>query len=353
MKRLKQSMEVASDVVLNETINEVMEDISDEIGPKILKNNRDTAFRAICNNIKPFKFAYTDGELSVYDNAKSLQYISILANNVNVFADQELKKYSEGDYMYDSVNSLAQKAKKINRDILPSLDINLVNAVSNDAYLSGNINEFVQNIENTLNEIQGQLQETLQAFPLDNELLQNQLKMNKEATKNEIEKLQENQRIERELFNVEQNVSKDEWDRTSEYVDLNMKGTFGAIDSVAGNVLNATASATNQIFNQTGEVLVNAGKTMDNILVYGLGPVITSLIWTGAPVLAIAAVIYLMLICSPVFKVMMKVKARRIEKNLQKQEEQNSLVKDSNMGDNASSKKRICKHTARLGNNYR
>jgi len=314
-QEVEKQMGVESNIILNMTIQNSLDLIRKDIQDQQLQNNVEVVFQAICDRIEPIIFNFEDGVISVTDNAKPLQYLNILASNVRIFGKSELERLGTSDPLYNQVDSLFQKSEILHRDIIPSLNHRLKNAVE-DKNDSQSIGEFTDSLETALTDIQKSLNKALEVLPITNEKMQILMDHQKEEMIRFLRKERHEQDLENKDFEVSEGIRKDQRDITNQYLNGIMKGFFNVTETAGGNIKNATEMGAMAILNMTGNIAVDLGEVTSKIIDSGFGPIINSLLWTGGPFLGIASVILVLWTCLPYFRGVARLKARQLDATL-------------------------------------
>ncbi len=295
-ENVENEMDIRADDLLNRSITDVFIDMQADISEQQLQNNREALFERVCE-FDPMEFKYEDGILSITDNARPLQYLSVLTSNINLFGETALSKMNPGDVQYNQVKSLVQKSKVIKNEIIPLLNINLKKAVLNKKD-AGSVEEFTTNLLEALTDIQKVNEKASKSFPGDEEKQQIFLQQQKEIMENEIKKNREIQDIENKNFQADQNISNEQWANINQFTNDLMDGAIKVSGDFGQSILNATESGGKSIFNMTGNLAVDLGENLAAVVDAGLGPLIDSLIEKGMPIIyavCVALIIYISL----------------------------------------------------------
>lgn len=339
-ENVQKELDQKADDLLNKTMFDVFQNMYEDTSAQQLQNNREALFERVCE-FDPMVFKYDNGLLSITDNARPLQYLSVLTANINLFGDTALGKMNSGDANFNQVKSLVQKSKVIKNEIIPLLNINLKKAVLNKKD-AGSVEEFASNLEQALSDIEKVINKASKNFPLDEEKREMFIKQQKEIMENEIKRNRELQDIENLNFKADQNISNEQWENINQFTNDMMNGAIKVSGDFGQSILNATELGGKSIFNMTGNMAVDMGETLAAVVDAGLGPLINSLIEKGLPVLYAVCVVLLIYVGLPYIRALSMLKAAGINReakalNNQGQEQgpgQNNRQVQGNQNDN-------------------
>lgn len=306
-------MNKTADEVLNNTLMEVVNEVNEENKNNIMTNNREVFFASFCDKLEPFKFNY-DAEtstLSIDNNAKSMQYLSIIVKNILSFGEKE-KERVEDPTQKDRVQSLMEKSNVILNQVIPAINSKLMNAVIKGTNMSPDLNDFTNKLVEALHNVQNTIYKTASNFPLKDEKVNQELLRIKENADIENKKRLEEQKIEEVMFLVDQNISKQEWDMYNQWMLGKIEGVLKVSGSTSEQLLNATEDGLHMLFSKTGNVLVDLGQTGANILNNGIGSILGALLWQAIPILSVLGGVLVFYILFPVLTATARLKARRI-----------------------------------------
>ena len=93
-ENVEKEMDIKADDLLNKTMFDVFQNMYEDTSAQQLQNNREALFERVCE-FDPIIFKYDDGLLSVTDNARPLQYLSVLTANINLFGEDSFGYYAK------------------------------------------------------------------------------------------------------------------------------------------------------------------------------------------------------------------------------------------------------------------
>lgn len=326
-ENVEKEMDIRAEDLLNKTITDVFIDMQADISEQQLQNNREALFERVCE-FDPLEFKYEEGILSITDNARPLQYLSVLTSNINLFGETALSKMNPDDVQYNQVKSLVQKSKVIKNEIIPLLNINLKKAVLNKKD-AGSVEEFTSNLLESLTDIQKANDKATKSFPGDEEKQQIFLQQQRDLMENEIRKNRELQDIENKNFQADQNISNEQWANINQFTNDLMDGAFKVSGDFGQSILNATESGGKSILNMTGNLAVDFGDTLKEVVDAGLGPLINSLFEKGMPIVYAVCAALIIYLSIPYLRAVSMLKAANINRQARGINNQPGQIEDS------------------------
>ena len=322
--------EASDKQIMNDAIISILNDVGAAIEDGNINNNRNIFFGSICKiiDVPIFKFDKQSGILSMSNNAESLNYIKVLANNVNTWG----KKYNDAasDDLKPQIQSLMEKSQYIVSNVLPSLNVGIVQAITKGTDLSQNVDEFFEQIIDAIDKSKFQIINAISKNPITNKKSNERFMQDYENAQRKILESTREQALAMEEFKTSQNISNEQWEMTQEYLTSNIQGIGKVVGNTTAATLDIVEDMSESVIDTAGNIGIKVGQKGAELISSGLMPFVTSLIWLALGTLAAFGIFVIIRTTMPIFIILGKRVARSMEahdtanqKNDQKYDQKN------------------------------
>ena len=306
--------EASDHKIMQDAVISILNDVGTTFEDGNINNNRNIFFGSLCKiiDVPIYKFDKQSGILSMSNHAESLNYIKVLANNVNTWGKQAYDA-EQNDDIKIKIQSLMEKSQYIVGNVLPSLNVGIIQAITKGTDLSQNVDEFFKQIIDAIAKSKFQIMNAISKNPITNKISNEKFIQDYENAQRQILESTREQALSMEEFKTSQNISNEKWDMTQEYLTGNIKG----VGNIAGNATAATLEivegVSESIIDTTGNIGIKVVQKGAELISSGLMPFVTSLIWLALGSLAAFSIFVIIRTSMPIWRILGKRLARSME----------------------------------------
>jgi len=252
VQKVQKESEIEKNVILMKT-QEALNNVNSRMHIQQEQLTRTKFLNSFCDTIPLPKFSYKNDILSISNNAKSLKYLQVLADNVLLNKNEEIVYRNTDEDKQNKIHSLVEKAEMISK-LVENHNVKLFNAMK-DVKETENMNEFIELLNSTWISMNADILAASERFPITKKQKQ----------------IERDNKI--ELANQYNDELITDYNITANFVKTNMDG-IGQNMGVYGNAFqNSVFSVTNT----TGNILIDVLLMGNSVVVKGFGPIFRSI----------------------------------------------------------------------------
>ena len=255
--------------------------------------------------VPSYEYDTTSGILKINNSAEPLSYIKILLTNIRSYKDRAIQKANGDTNAIDVINSLGEKAEYLEK-VMAKYNNDVYTSLTKGHTKAPTIPEFIEVLKNTWLGIQAEAIKSTAALPITNAKTETEINLQIEELQRQMKKDQKINNAQQEANELNLNITKQQYDFTNKLVTTHVEGATTAAASGVTSIIKP-------LVNASGEVLVDLGQTVGNVMeMGGFMSGIRQILIFGLIGFSVFGLAYTAVVCCPLVKAVVSRRTRRI-----------------------------------------